>query len=120
MILKSQAQLAASLRATWTADQMAAAEALLRQVEARAGARRSATLTWPDVAGQADAVIKALVARGASRRPNGLLVAADDVAEAGRALSRAGLGPVTAAQPDFVFETESPGWTQLRAALVKN
>ncbi|MDP1643498.1 MAG: ATP phosphoribosyltransferase [Phenylobacterium sp.] len=120
VILKSQAQLAASLRATWTADQMAVAEALLRQVEARAAARRSATLTWPEIPAAADTVVEALVARGATRRPNGLLLAADDVAEAGRALSRAGLGPVTAAQPDFVFETESAGWTQLQAALNKN
>ncbi|MDP3490235.1 MAG: ATP phosphoribosyltransferase [Phenylobacterium sp.] len=119
VILKSQAQLAASLRATWTSPQMAAAESLLRQVEARASARRSATLTWPEVAG-AEAVIDDLVALGASRRPNGLLVAADGVAEAGRALSRAGLGPVTAAQPDFVFETASPGWAQLQAALQDN
>lgn len=116
-ILKSQAQLAASLRAAWSPEQMAAAESLLRQVEARAAARRSATLTWPEAAGAADEVIEALVAQGASRRPNGLLLAADAVAEAGRALSRAGLGPVTAAQPDFVFETDSPGWAQLRAAL---
>lgn len=119
VILKSQAQLAASLRATWTSPQMAAAESLLRQVEARASARRSATLTWPEVGG-AEAVIDDLVALGASRRPNGLLVAADGVAEAGRALSRAGLGPVTAAQPDFVFETASPGWAQLQAALQDN
>jgi ATP phosphoribosyltransferase len=120
VILKSQAQLAASLRATWSAHQMSVAEALLRQVEARAAARRSATLTWPEVLGAGDAVVEALVARGASRRPNGLLIAADDVAEAGRALSGAGLGPVTAAQPDFVFETESPGWTRLQAALEHN
>lgn len=121
VILKSQAQLAASLRAQWTPDQMAAAEALLRQVEARAAARRSATLIWPELQNlQAEAVVESLVARGASRRPNGLLVAADAVADAGRALSRAGLGPVTAAQPDFVFETDSQGWTQLQAALGHN
>lgn len=120
VILRSQAQLAASLKAAWSPEQMAAAESLLRQVEARAAARRSATLTWPEVPAAGEAVIEALVARGASRRPNGLLVATDAVAEAGQALSRAGLGPVTAAQPDFVFETESPGWAQLRAALGHN
>lgn len=119
VILKSQAQLAASLRASWTPGQMSAAEALLRQVEARAAARAKATLTWPEVSG-AEQVIEDLVARGASRRPNGLLLAAEAVAEAGLALSRAGLGPVTAAQPDFVFETDSPGWARLQAALANN
>jgi ATP phosphoribosyltransferase len=120
LILRSQAQLAASLRAKWTPGQMATAEALLRQVEARAAARSSATLTWPATNGAAEAVVADLVAQGASRRPNGLLVAAHAVADAGRALSRAGLGPVTAAQPDFVFETDSLGWSQLKAALQNN
>ena len=120
VILRSQAQLAASLRAEWTVGQMATAEALLRQVEARAAARSSATLTWPKTNDAAEAVVADLVAQGASRRPNGLLVAAHAVADAGRALSMAGLGPVTAAQPDFVFETDSPGWVQLRAALQRN
>ncbi len=119
VILRSQAQLAASLRAEWTAGQMAVAEALLRQVEARAAARASATLTWPGANAAAEAAVADLLARGASRRPNGLLVAAHGVADAGRTLSRAGLGPVTAAQPDFVFETDSPGWGQLQAALGK-
>lgn len=120
VILRSQAQLAASLRTEWTAGQMATAEALLRQVEARAAARSSATLTWPATNDAAEAVVADLVAQGASRRQNGLLVAAHAVADAGRALSRAGLGPVTAAQPDFVFETDCLGWGQLKGALQKN
>ncbi|MDP2215409.1 ATP phosphoribosyltransferase [Phenylobacterium sp.] len=117
VILRSQAQLAASLRAEWTTFQMTAAQTLLRQVEARAAARASATLTWPEPATGAEAVIAGLVAQGASRRPNGLLLPAGDLAAAGQALSRAGLGPVTASQPDFVFESDSPGWNQLRAKL---
>ena len=47
LILKSQFQLAASLRAAWTPAQLAAAERLLRIVEARGAARASATLAWP-------------------------------------------------------------------------
>ncbi|HEY8573950.1 ATP phosphoribosyltransferase [Phenylobacterium sp.] len=105
VILKSQAQLAASLRAAWTPAQLAAAERLLRVVEARAAALTSATLIWPAAGDAAEAeVVDALVAAGASRRPNGLLVGADGVADAAAALAGAGLGPVTAARPDFVFE----------------
>lgn len=104
-ILKSQAQLAAGLRAAWSADQLAAAERLLRVVEARAAALTSATLIWPAAGDQAEAaVVDRLVAAGASRRPNGLLVGEGQVSEAARALTAAGLGPVTAARPDFVFD----------------
>src|SRR6185369_7295721 len=105
VILKSQAQLAASLKAAWTVEQMAAAERLLRIVEARAAALTSATLVWPASGNRDEAkVVDALVARGALRRPNGLLVASSQAPEAAAALTAAGLGPVTAAKPDFVFE----------------
>ncbi|WP_300577047.1 ATP phosphoribosyltransferase [Phenylobacterium sp.] len=122
VILKSQAHLAASLRADWSDFQLQVAEKLLRLVEARANARTSAALTWPEaeIGPAAQAVIEDLLSKGASRRPNGLLAPAGAVAEAGQALSAAGLGPVTAAQPDFVFETTSPGMSLLRSILAKN
>ncbi|MET0272418.1 MAG: ATP phosphoribosyltransferase, partial [Phenylobacterium sp.] len=95
LILKSQAQLAASLKAVWSADQLAAAEQLLRIVEARAAALTSATLVWPATGDPAEAsVVDRLVAAGASRRPNGLLVDVSEVAGAARTLTAAGLGPV--------------------------
>jgi len=117
LILKSQAQLAASLTAPWDEPRLADAERLLRVVEARANALRSATLTWPPAAGDAReaAVVDALVAGGASRRPNGLLLDASEVAAAAAALTQAGLGPVTAARPDFVYEVESPSFNALLA-----
>lgn len=114
VILKSQAQLAASLRAAWSPDQLGVAERLLRAVEARASARTSATLIWPATGGPGEtAVVDGLVASGASRRPNGLLVAAGRVAEAAAALTGAGLGPVTAARPDFVFDVKCEPYEQL-------
>ena len=113
VILKSQAQLAASLRASWSPDQLAAAERLLRAVEARAAALNSATLIWPPSGSRIETeVVDELVASGATRRPNGLLVGAGRIAEASAALTAAGLGPVTAARPDFVFEV---GCTPLEA-----
>ena len=115
LILKSQAQLAASLSAAWGAAQTAAAERLLRIVEARSAALASATLTWPATGEAAEqAVIDRLVAAGASRRPNGLLVGVGQMAEASLALTAAGLGPVTAARPDFVFEVGCAPFEALR------
>jgi len=114
LILKSQAQLAASLTAEWDGDRLAVAERLLRVVEARANALRSATLAWPAVGdAQEAAVVDALVAAGASRRPNGLLLEAGGAPAAAAALTAAGLGPVTASRPDLVFEVASPAYDAL-------
>lgn len=104
LILKSQAQLVASLRADWSAEQFASAERLLRVIEARAAARESATLVWPDALGRDGGVVDRLVTAGASRRPNGLLLSARDASRAAADLTATGVGPVTVATPDFVFD----------------
>ena len=115
LILKSQAQLTASLKAAWSPAQMDAAERLLRAVEARAQAKASATLIWPTKgAPEETRVVDALIAAGATRRPHGLLVATGRAAEAAQALTAAGLGPVTVAQPDFVFEVDCPTLSALK------
>lgn len=113
VILRSQAQLTASLRARWTEDQLTAAERLLRIIEARASAHESATLIWPSDPREA-AVVEALVAAGASRRPNGLLAPVGQVAHASMALTAAGIGPVTASRPDFVYEVGCASAEELR------
>ena len=119
VILKSQAQLAASLSAVWSPAALAAAEQLLRAVEARARALTSATLVWPAAEDSREAAaIARLVAGGASRRPSGLLVDAGQVASAAATLTQAGLGPVTASRPDFVFEVESPAYSTLAKQVI--
>ena len=119
LILQSQAQLAASLKAAWTAPQLTCAERLLRIVEARAAALNSATLTWPATGAAAEAkVVATLTAAGASRRPNGLLVEVAQLAEAALALAAAGLGPVAAARPDFVFEVGCAAFERLRERVI--
>jgi len=119
LILKSQAQLAASLKATWDKVQLAAAEQVLRVVEARASALTSATLVWPATGATEEArVVDGLVAAGGSRRPNGLLVEAKNVAKAAATLTAAGLGPVTAATPDFVFDVECPPFEALKERII--
>jgi ATP phosphoribosyltransferase len=117
VILKSQAQLAASLTATWTGDQLAAVRRLLSVVEARARAKGVATLVWPAEQDQrADEVVSSFVERGASRRANGLLVGEAELFDATQALAEAGVGPVTAAQPSYVFEPQCPAADRLTAA----
>ena len=115
LILKSQAQLAASLTAGWSPAQLGAAERLLRAVEARAAALTSATLSWPAAGTVAEAqVLDALTSAGASRHPHGLLIDADHAAAAAEALTRAGLGPVTVAHPRFVFDVVCPAFAALK------
>jgi ATP phosphoribosyltransferase len=115
LILRSQAQLAASLKAAWTKAQLAVADRLLRRLEARAAALRSSTLTWPARGDAAEAeAVGALVAAGAIPRPHGLLIAADAAAAAAQALTAAGLGPVTVAQPDFVFDVDCEAFAELK------
>lgn len=119
LILKSQAQLAASLTAEWGSARLQAAEQLLRLVEARAAALTSATLVWPSTGDAAEAAaVDRLVATGASRRPSGLLVDGGDAARAAAILTAAGLGPVTAARPDFVFEVVCQPFDALRSRVI--
>jgi ATP phosphoribosyltransferase len=119
LILKSQAQLAASLRAPWDAGRLAAAERLLRAVEARAAARTSATIAWPASEGRAEqAVVERLLAEGGVRRPDGLLIRADRAAAAAQALTAAGVGPVTVAEPAFVFDVQCEAFSTLRERVL--
>jgi ATP phosphoribosyltransferase len=109
VILKSQAQLAASLSATWSDDQLVTVRRLLGVVEARARAKGIATLVWPAEQDKAAVAVAARFAkRGASRRANGMLVSERDLFDASQALAQAGVGPVTAATPDYVFEPDCP------------
>lgn len=108
VILKSQAQLTASLIASWTAEQLDSLKRLLSVVEAKGRAAKLATLVWPaeqDAAGQA--AVAAFVAKGGSRRANGALLATGDLFEAAAALAAAGVEPVTVSRPDYVFESRS-------------
>ncbi len=118
LILSSQAQLAASLAAEWDAARLGAARRLTRILEARARARRTATLTWPAEADDAarDA-LRAWLADGAKPRPFGVLVNSDDVFAAAAALAEGGVGPVTVTHPAFVFEPASAAIEALTAKL---
>jgi ATP phosphoribosyltransferase len=120
LILSSQAQLAASLAAAWDDARLGAARRLTRILEARARARRTATLTWPAEADDAarDA-LRAWLANGAKPRPFGVLVKSDDVFAAAAALAEGGVGPVTVTHPAFVFEPTSAAIEALAARLAR-
>jgi ATP phosphoribosyltransferase len=120
LILSSQAQLAASLAAEWDAARLSAARRLTRILEARARARRTATLTWPAEADDAarDA-LRAWLGNGAKPRPFGVLVKSDDVFAAAAALAEGGVGPVTVTHPAFVFEPASAAIEALAAKLAR-
>lgn len=108
VILKSQAQLTASLIAGWSPEQLDSLKRLLSVVEAKGRAGKLATLVWPaeqDAAGQA--AVAAFVAKGGSRRANGALLATGDLFDAAAALAAAGVEPVTVSRPDYVFESRS-------------
>ena len=108
VILRSQAQLAAGLTATWTPAQMATVRRLLGVVEARARALKLSLLAWPvEFSAKAEAATEPFVTQGASRRANGLLAASDTLFDIAGVLSAAGVGPVSVSRPEFAFEPTS-------------
>ncbi len=109
VILKSQAQLAASLRARWDAGQLALARRLVSVAEARARARSLAALRWPEEQdAAARAATEAHLARGATRQPFGLLAPEAAMLDIIADLAQAGVGPVSVGRPDYVFEAACP------------
>jgi len=120
LILASEAQLAASLAADWNAPRLDAARRLARILEARARARRTATLAWPAEADAASrTALQAWLENGARARPFGVLVGSDEVFAAAGALADQGVGPVTVTRPEFVFEPRSAAIEALAARLAQ-
>jgi ATP phosphoribosyltransferase len=118
VILKSQAQLTAALSADWSDGRLATARRLLSLVEARARAKATLTLVWP---AEQDAAAKAacapFIARGGQPRAAGLLIPRGELAACSTALETAGVGPVTAAAPEYVFAPECPPFDALAARV---
>ena len=118
VILKSQAQLAASLRAPWTASQLARVRRLVSSAEARARARELVALRWPeDHEAAAAGVGAAHLASGAIRQAYGLLAPERRLLDIAAELAQAGVGPVSASRPDYVFEAACPAVDALVAQV---
>lgn len=118
-ILKSEARLAAAPGADWSEEALAAASALLRIVEARAKAAETATLVWP--AEQDDLARRALAGwrPGPAWRASGLLAPAGELFALAETLARAGVGPVTATRPAYVFDARSEAAERLVAGVAR-
>jgi ATP phosphoribosyltransferase len=109
VILRSEAQLAASLTAAWPDGTLIAARRLMRIVEGRGRAKGLSSLRWPaEFDGPAGRATKSFLDQGAVRRSDGLLVPAQAMFDAAEALADAGVGPVSVDRPDYVFEAVSP------------
>jgi ATP phosphoribosyltransferase len=118
LILKSQAQLAASLSADWNPARLAQARRLLGVIEARARGKTTTTLSWPvEDDARADAALAPFLARGAVRTSGGVMIKQDDLIDLTFALAEARLEPVTVSRPDYVFAADSPAQTALKAAV---
>ncbi|MGH6870421.1 MAG: ATP phosphoribosyltransferase [Rhizomicrobium sp.] len=118
VILKSRAQLAASLAAKWTAPAASTAKMLLARLAARERAKAALVLR-ARLGGKPDAVLAAAArlgvtvlsrpARGNASGEYALLCPRGMLTEAVTLLRRRGAGgAVTAQTVDYVFETEDP------------
>ena len=105
LILSSQAHVAAGLAAEWDPRRLDVCRRLLSILDARARGKKIASLAWPPALDdRARAAVAGLAVPGDAVGPNGALVDGGDLFAASHALARAGVGPVTVSQPDFVFE----------------
>ena len=124
-ILKSQAQLAASLRAVWKRDALAAAARLTSRIAARELARNSYLLR-ARIGGRGEAIVAALAKLGCSvlsqpASKNGahvILCRRERLSDAVAQLREHGVRGSVAAEPvDYVFGEVNPLMQRLQAAL---
>jgi ATP phosphoribosyltransferase len=125
VILKSQAQLAASLNAQWSKEALAAAERLTARIAARELARNSYLLR-AQIGRAQDKILVALSKVGCTllSRPAGptgnhvILCRRERLSDALNALRASGVKGAVAAEPvDYVFGEVNPLMHRLRAAL---
>jgi ATP phosphoribosyltransferase len=118
VILKSEAQLAASLKAPWSATQVDVVRGFLRTVEARSRAKGLAAVAWPaeqDAAAQAP--MQPFLDKGATRQAQGMLAPMGQLFDAANALAAAGPIPAAASRPDYVFEPQCAAADTLQEKL---
>jgi ATP phosphoribosyltransferase len=116
LILASQAQLAASLHASWNASRLEAAWRLVRILEARARARGMTALSWPaHFDDAARAALADFAGAGATIGSFGLLIDAARLFEATDVLARKGVAPLAVNELRYLFEAESPAMAELEA-----
>jgi ATP phosphoribosyltransferase len=118
VILKSEAQLAASLKAPWSAAGVEVVRGFLRTVEARARAKGLAAVAWPaEQDDRAQAPMRPFLEKGATRRAQGMLTPMGQLFDVANALADAGIGPAAASRPDYVFQPDCVAADTLAARL---
>ncbi len=118
LILRSEAQLAASLLAPWSAAQQAVCRRLISVWEARARGRRVSSLSWPNHQdAQARGALADFALDQGDWRTGGVLIARTRLLSACAALSVAGVGPVAVARIEQIFDPRSPAADELAQAL---
>ncbi len=118
LILRSQAILAAALKADWDTLHQDGCRRLLSILEARARGRMIAALVWPAAQDQAArAAVRPFARQDQAERANGVLVLQTHLFAAAEALADAGVGPVSVTHPAYVFEAVSDAASRLIGAL---
>jgi ATP phosphoribosyltransferase len=117
-ILRSQAQLAASLKAPWKPHHIAVARRLVSAVEAADSARSMSMLRWGvDQADQAAQALAPFRDRLVNAWPDGALAPYAELFDLSAALASAGVGPVAVSRPGYVFDADCPPVQALAARL---
>lgn len=119
VILRSQAQLAASLAAPWTPAQVEGARRLAWAAESRARGRRRLRLSWPtDMAAAAERALKDLLPPSDKVDGSAALIAPEQLLDAVRRLAESGVEPVNAVRLDYVFSARCDAAERLAAAVL--
>lgn len=117
LILDSQAQLAASLRADWSDSARDSLRGLLDALDARAAGKAKRTLRYRPGFDAAAKLPKAAAEAIEIVGPGEALCAKGRAHELARALAAAGGGPVRTEASDFIFREENPRFDALSARL---
>jgi ATP phosphoribosyltransferase len=123
VILQSQAQLAASIAATWDNTSRSAAETLLSRIAAREKAKASQVIRVRLV-GKAEPVLAALATTGVSvlsqsGEEYSLVCPRGNLMQAMSVLDACGAGAATAEDVDYLFEPANTLFAKLKGSLQK-
>ena len=116
VMLKSQAQLSASLNADWDEDAMSAIKNLLDIFEARRVAREVAVLTG----GRSLKGMQASIGDEVTVLGDSLVLPREKAKSVAISLSGEGFGPVSVSNPEFLFLEENGVYREFSRAIARN
>lgn len=116
VMLKSQAQLSASLNADWNEDALAAIKNLLDIFEARRVARDVSVLTG----GKSLRAAAASISDEVTLLGDSVVLSRKKAKSVANALSSAGFGPVSVVNPEFLFLEDNVVFGEFSRAITRN